>query len=38
MAFRIVGVARNTRHYGVEQPDEAMMYVPAITVPFAPAR
>lgn len=34
--FRIVGVARNTRHYGVEQPYEAMMYVPAITLPFAP--
>ena len=35
-AYRVVGVARNTRHYGVEQPYEGMLYVPAISLPFAP--
>ena len=33
--YRVSGVARNTRHYGVEQPYEAMLYVPASTIPFA---
>jgi putative ABC transport system permease protein len=34
--FRIVGVARNTRHYGVDQPHEAAVYIPANAMPFAP--
>jgi predicted permease len=34
--FRIVGVARNTRHYGVDQPYETAVYIPANAMPFAP--
>ncbi|MDQ3949081.1 MAG: ABC transporter permease [Gemmatimonadota bacterium] len=34
--FRIVGVARNTRHYGVDQPYETAVYIPANAIPFAP--
>ena len=32
--FRIVGVARNTRHYGVDQPYETAVYFPARAMPF----
>ena len=34
--FRIVGVARNTRHYGADQPYETAVYTPAKSIPFAP--
>jgi predicted permease len=34
--FRIVGVARNTRHYGVDQPYGTAVYIPANAMPFAP--
>jgi predicted permease len=34
--FRVVGVARNTRHYGVDQPYETTVYIPASAMPFAP--
>jgi ABC-type antimicrobial peptide transport system permease subunit len=34
--FRVVGVARNTRHYGVDQPYGAAVYIPANVMPFAP--
>ena len=34
--FRIVGVARNTRHYGVDEPYETALYIPANAMPFAP--
>ncbi len=34
--FRIVGVARNTRHYGVDQPYGTAVYIPANVMPFAP--
>jgi predicted permease len=35
MEFRIVGVARNTRHYGVDQPYGTAVYIPARAIPFA---
>lgn len=35
-AFRIVGVARNTRHYGADQPYATAVYTPANAIPFAP--
>lgn len=34
--FRIVGVVRNTRHYGVDQPQGPALYIPTSTMPFAP--
>jgi predicted permease len=34
--FRIVGVARNTRHYGADQPLGTVVYIPASAMPFAP--
>jgi hypothetical protein len=34
--FRIVGVARNTRHYGVDQPYGTAVYIPANAMPFPP--
>jgi predicted permease len=34
--FRVVGVARNTRHYGADQPYGTAIYIPAIAMPFAP--
>jgi predicted permease len=34
--FRIVGIARNTRHYGVDRPYGAAVYIPVHTMPFAP--
>ena len=34
--FRIVGVARNTRHYGVDRPYGTAVYIPANAMPFAP--
>ena len=34
--FRIVGVMRNTRHYGVDRPYGTAVYIPANTMPFAP--
>jgi len=34
--FRVVGVARNTRHYGADQPYETAVYIPANAMPFAP--
>jgi predicted permease len=34
--FRIVGVARNTRHYGADQPYGTAVYIPANAMPFAP--
>jgi predicted permease len=34
--FRIVGVARNTRHYGVDQSYGTAVYIPANAMPFAP--
>lgn len=34
--FRVVGVARNTRHYGVDQPYGTAVYIPANAMPFAP--
>jgi putative ABC transport system permease protein len=34
--FRVVGVARNTRHYGADQPYQPAVYIPANTMPFAP--
>jgi predicted permease len=35
--FRVVGVARNTRHYGADQPYETAVYIPANAMPFAPS-
>jgi putative ABC transport system permease protein len=34
--FRIVGVSRNTRHYGVDRPYGTAVYIPANAIPFAP--
>ena len=34
--FRIVGVARDTRHYGADRPHETAIYIPASAIPFAP--
>jgi putative ABC transport system permease protein len=34
--YRVVGVTRNTRHYGVDQPYDAAVYIPANALPFAP--
>ena len=34
--YRIVGVARNNRHYGTDQPYEASVYIPAHAMPFGP--
>jgi predicted permease len=34
--YRVVGVARNTRHYGVDQAYDAAVYIPARAMPFAP--
>jgi putative ABC transport system permease protein len=35
-AYRVVGVLRDTRHYGVDQPYEPALYIPASTLTFAP--
>lgn len=35
--FRIVGVARNTRRYGADQPYGTAVYIPANAIPFAPS-
>jgi predicted permease len=34
--FGIVGVSRNTRHYGVDEPYGTAVYIPANAMPFAP--
>ncbi|MGH7467433.1 MAG: ADOP family duplicated permease [Longimicrobiales bacterium] len=34
--YRVTGVARNTRHYGADQPYETALYIPARSLPFAP--
>ena len=34
--FRIVGIARDTRHYGADQPYGTAVYTPAKTMPFPP--
>jgi predicted permease len=34
--FRIVGVARDTRHYGADQSYGTAVYIPANAMPFAP--
>jgi putative ABC transport system permease protein len=34
--FRVVGVARNTRHYGADEPYGTAVYIPAKAMPFAP--
>jgi predicted permease len=34
--FRIVGVVRDTRHYGADQPHGTALYIPAIATPFPP--
>jgi predicted permease len=36
MDFRVVGVAENTRHYGVDEPYETAVYFHASALPFAP--
>ena len=35
-SFRIVGVARDTRHYGASQPYAPALYVPTSVIPDAP--
>jgi predicted permease len=34
--YRVVGVAQNTRHYGVDRPYGTAVYIPASALPFAP--
>ncbi|MDF2771837.1 MAG: permease [Geminicoccaceae bacterium] len=34
--FRVIGVAGNTRYYGVDQPYGTAVYIPANAMPFAP--
>lgn len=34
--YRVAGVARNTRHYGADQPYGTAVYIPAPALPFAP--